>query len=150
MCSLASLPARAAAQARAVEAFSPTLAADATSPVYVRDLVEPVVSGLFDILMAPELMVAALGGAKSITLRDAKRFYADTCFKVPVSIIRRLVWRDLVRGSAGYATAGSGTQRTMLQSVTIPVRGLFVLLACPFYVKGEADFGTAVREAAQR
>lgn len=149
MCSLASLPARAAAQARAVEAFFPALAADATSPVDVCALVEPVLTGLFNILMPPELLEAALRGPSS-TLRDARRFYADTCFKLPVSIIRSLVWRDLVRGSAGYAAVGSDTQLSLLRSVTIPVRGLFILLSCPFYVKDEADRVSAVREAAQR
>jgi hypothetical protein len=148
MC-LASLPARAAAQARAVEAFSPALAANATSPVRVCDLVEPVLTGLFKILMPPELLEAALRGPSS-TLRDARRFYADTCFKMPVSIIRRLVWRGLVRGLELYATVGSDTQLNLLRSVTVPVRGLFILLCCPFYVKDKADRETAVREAARR
>ena len=89
-------------------------------------------------------------GGPSITLRDARRFYADTCLDLPVSIIRRLVWRDLVRGLELYATVGSDTQLNMLRSVTVPVRGLFILLSCPFCVKDSADRETAVREAAQR
>ncbi len=99
--------------------------------------------------MPPELVKAAVGGA-SFTLRQARRFYADTCFRMLVSIVRRLVWRDLVRGSALYETLDSDTQLNLMRSVTLPVRELFILLSCPFCVDDDADRETAVHEAAQR
>jgi len=67
-----------------------------------------------------------------------------------ISVVRRLVWRGLLKAFEAYESAGKDAKTRLLSHVVRPVRALFLLLSCPFYVGNEVDRETAVREAAHR
>ncbi len=117
MCALANLPARAAPRFRAAEASAPALAADVTTPVRLSALFKPAVADLFPLFTPPELVLAALEGA-SFSLRDARRLYTDTCLRWLVSIVRRLVWRDLLKLSKAYGSADNAVKTEFARGPT--------------------------------
>jgi len=94
--------------------------------------------------------VLAASEGTSFSLRDARRFYTDTCLRWLLSIVRRLVWCDLLKASEVYESVDGDPKTELMSRVVRPVRALFLLLSCPFYVDDEVDRKTAVREAAQR
>ncbi len=149
MCALASLPARAAAQLRALEAGAPELAAAATCPLRLADLLNLDAAALLGPLLVPELFQAASveGGT---TLREARLVYegAGAVTATLVGVARRLVWRDLA--AAEGLTRDTRMLATLQKLVERTLQTLSLLLTCPFFVSGPADRITAVREAAER
>ncbi len=147
MCALASLPARAATQIRALEAGAPELAAAATCPLRLVDLLHLNAAALLGPLLVPELFQAASveGG---MTLREA-RLLLEGAGAVTVTLIsfaRRLVWQDLA-GSQGLNTrVVSSLQKLVARTIVT----LGLLLACPFHVYEGPERSRAVREAAER
>jgi hypothetical protein len=147
MCALASLPARAAARVRALEAGAPELAAAATCPLRLADLLNLNAAALLGPLLVPELIQAASveGG---MTLREARLVYegASAAVAVLISFAKRLVWRDLA-AARGLPT---GLMTVLQRLVARALETLTLLLACPFHVPEGPERRTAVREASKR
>jgi hypothetical protein len=149
MCALASLQARAAARVRALEAGAPELAAAATCPLRLIDLLRLNAAALLGPLVVPEIFqIAAVEGG--LTLREARLVYegAGTAIATLVGIARRFVWRDQV---AAQGLSRDGRAKAHVQElVTRMLQTLGLLLACPFYVFEGPERRMAIREAAQR
>jgi len=88
MSALASLPARAAARVKALNADAPKLAAAATGPLRKADLLNPRASVLLSMLAVPDLLQADML-ENGLTLHKARLIYYNT------NVIRRIVWRDI-------------------------------------------------------
>ncbi len=74
---LASLPARAALQVRALEAGAPALAAAATVPLHLADIMDPNNSLQLSVLIMPGILHEDYI-EKGLTLREARLIYEDT------------------------------------------------------------------------
>ncbi len=147
MCALASLPSRAAARVRALEAGAPQLAAAATCPLHLADLLNINAAALLGPLLVPELFqTAPLAG--HMTLREARLIYegAGAAIATLVSFMRRLVWRDL----AAAQGLSARVMASLHKLVEVMLQTLRLLLICPFFVSGLADRSRAVCEAAKR
>jgi len=147
MCALASLPARAAARVRALEAGAPELAAAAAGPLRLVDLLSLNAASLLGPLLVPELFQAASveGG---MTLREARLVYegAGAALATIIGFARRLVWRDLAAAQELSARAMESLQKVVGRTIIT----LGLLLDCPFHVYEGPQRRTAVREAAKR
>ena len=149
MCALASLPARAAARVRALEAGAPELAAAATGPLRLVDLLRLDAAALLGPLLVPELFQAASveGG---MTLRRARLFYegAGAVIATLIGFARRLVWKDLL--AAQGLTRDERARDIMQELAARTLDTLRLLLTCPFFVSEPAGRSKAVREASKR
>jgi len=177
MSALASLPARAAARVKALNADAPKLAAAATGPLRKADLLNPRASVLLSMLAVPDLLQADLL-ENGLTLHEARLVYYNTTAVVATlaNVIRRIVWRDIfaepaVNGDADGAVVeqlGYALQTLCLMRApactplppcaplenalhnTLSWRAVQRRLTCPFQVAAGPDRRTAVREAAKR
>jgi len=177
MSALASLPARAAARVKALNADAPKLAAAATGPLRKADLLNPRASVLLSMLAVPDLLQADLL-ENGLTLHEARLVYYNTTAVVATlaNVIRRIVWRDIfaepaVNGDADGAVVeqlGYALQTLCLMRApactplppcaplenalhnTLSWRAVQRRLTCPFQVAAGPDRKTAVREAAKR
>jgi len=149
MCASARPPARATAQAaaqvRKVEARAPALAAAATCPMRLADLVQPDLADLLVLVRRCTLRRAA-----GVPLREARLVCeaTDKAAALLVSLARRIVWR----GPQAARDPASG--RRLLRLVFGPevrvLQALCGLLSYAFCVDAGPDRSTAVREAAER
>ena len=146
MCALAGLPARAAAQVRALEAGAPALAAAATCPLRLLDIVRPSAMGLLMPLVGPDVL-QPLMLPHGLTLREARYVYRDTGSAIATlaSIVRRIVWRDMLD-----AREPAADRSEQWLAATFVLQALCILLMCPFQVMEEPDSATALHEAAAR
>ena len=147
MSALASLPSRAAARVRALEAGAPELAAAATCPLRPADLLRLNAAALLSPLLMPELFqLKSMEG--DMTLREARIAYegAGAAIAVLISFARRLVWRDL----AACQELSAGAMESLQKVVGRTIITLGLLLGCPFHVHEGPERRTAVREASKR
>jgi len=99
MCALASLPARAAARVRRIEAEAPALAAAATCPVGLIVLLNPIASPLLTIVFMPDLIDPECVNS-GLTLREARYMYNESDSRAVADMLaswlRRLAWSELL------------------------------------------------------
>ncbi len=152
MCSLASVPARTAALVRALEFGAPALAATATCPLRLADVLNCNTLCLLRPLTHPDLLFQALSVERGITLCDARCIYqhAGTALTIRMlaNFARRIVWVDLLKLPESCTSQHS--ELYMHGLIMHSMLLLFTLLSFPFYVTDDADQDTAVREAAER
>jgi hypothetical protein len=130
MCALAGLPARAAAGLGALEAGAPALAATATCPLRLDDLLAA--ADLLTPLLVPGLFQLAPVEA-GITLREARLCYEGGGAAVAstmAGLARRFVWRDLLAAQQEI-WAGRGARVQALSELLVQVlKTLSVIMMC--------------------
>jgi hypothetical protein len=128
MCSLASLPARASAALRALEAGAPELTADATCPLRQADLLNAHTMTLLASLIDPDVLPnqAVEGG---LTLREARFIYVGMggAVKTLASVLRRIMWREFFTTREPWM--GRAGERVCLQLPTWTLRMLCLMRA---------------------
>ncbi len=143
MCALASLAARACAQVGALEAGAPALAAAATCPLRAADLMRPTAMALLAPVIHIDFMEAVISDG-GLTLHEARLVYRSAPLSILASIVRRILWRDVL------AWLEQDAEDKRLAWVTFIVQALCTIIKCPFFVRAAADRRTAIREAAER
>jgi hypothetical protein len=128
MSTLATLPARASAAVRALEAGAPELAANATCPLRQADLLNSEIVALLAPLIAPDVLPskAVAGG---LTLREARIIYEGmgAAIETLSSILQRIVWRDFC--TAWDPWTGQTSEVTCLQLPAWTLRMLCLMRA---------------------
>ena len=152
MYAIASLPAKAAARVKALEAGAPILAAAATAPLRLLDLRDPNTAALLKSIITPDLLRAE-DIEERFPLRNARLFFSEprilAVLATLVSCVRRFAWADLL------AAQGSVEDERVLEMVVQAVQTMCLLLAGPFFIcqckacKGPKHRKT-MREAAKR
>jgi len=99
MCALASLPARAASRVRKIEAEAPALAAAATCPLGLSELLHRK-NALLLLSMGMPTLYDPECVRNGLTLSDARCLYNNSDSRAAMdmlaSCLRRLVWRDVL------------------------------------------------------